>query len=55
MENKFRELVRRIKHDLESAETRLEGLERGSLEYEFDYGVMVALLVVLSDIKELKL
>lgn len=55
MEAKLKELVERIKHDLKSAETRLEGLERGSLEYEFDYGVMVALLVVLSDIKELKL
>lgn len=49
------ELLKRIKHDLQLVEARLENLEKGSLEYEFDYGVMVALLIVLSDIKELKL
>jgi hypothetical protein len=51
----MKELLKRIEHDLSLAEARLDQYEKGSLEYEFNYGVMISLLVVLADIEELRL
>jgi hypothetical protein len=49
------ELLKRVQHDLSKAEARLDQYEKGTLEYEFNYGVMISLLIVLGDIKELSL
>jgi hypothetical protein len=46
-------LLEKINKDLADTEDRLSKLEKGSSDYDFNYGVFIALLIVLSDIKEL--
>jgi hypothetical protein len=46
-------LLEKINKDLADTENRLSKLEKGSSDYDFNYGVFIALLIVLSDIKEL--
>jgi hypothetical protein len=46
-------LLEKINKDIADTENRLSKLEKGSPDYDFNYGVFIALLIVLSDIKEL--
>jgi hypothetical protein len=46
-------LLEKINKDLADTEDRLSKLEKGSSDYDFNYGVFTALLIVLGDIKEL--
>lgn len=49
------ELINRINHDIKQAEARRDAYEKGSREYGFNQGIIIALKTVLFDMKELKI
>ena len=49
------ELKNRIKHDIKQAEARRDAFDRYSNEYTFNHATIIALNLILLDMRELRL